>query len=134
MQNGIPSVLYNFYGQVMSNLLLRNALRETLDAYIKILFDTNAATDRMSKRLFASSLFMAPFANFERPKTNMFKEQDKYSTMFAAKEQGVHVKLYGDVMKSLSSCSCLGREETPTRKLSNPHSKHRHSKWKTKVV
>lgn len=70
VQKGIWSVVYNVVEQVMLDLLCKEVICETLDTKIAKCFDMEAATDRLSKRILTSSLFVLAFATFMRRKTD----------------------------------------------------------------
>lgn len=72
----IRSVLYNVAEQVMLDLLrVRICRRNIGSSYPIFFFDTNAAADRLPKRLLTSASFMLAMAIFVRPKMDTAIEQ-----------------------------------------------------------
>lgn len=55
VQGDIQSVIYSVNEQEMLDLLRKDKVGETLDAHIPKIFDTNAATERLSKSLLTLS-------------------------------------------------------------------------------
>lgn len=55
VQTGVRSVVCKAVEQVMLDVLRKNVIRETLDAQTAKYFDTDAAAEWLSKRLFISS-------------------------------------------------------------------------------
>lgn len=49
---------------MMLELLYEDVICDTLDAFIAKFFDTDEASDRLSKQLLTSSSFMTPIAKF----------------------------------------------------------------------
>lgn len=64
----IRLVVNNVLEQVRLDLLRKAVLCEMLDAYIAKFIDTDAAADRLWKKLLTSSSFMVPIATFVRLK------------------------------------------------------------------
>lgn len=85
-QSGVQSVLYNFVEQVLLDLLRKEVIEETLDAHVTTFFDTDEAAKGLSKRLLASTFFMALIANFNRRKSNTAMQDKKCSTTIASKD------------------------------------------------
>lgn len=85
-QSSIRSVVYNVFEPAMLNLLGQDVIDETLDAQIAKFFDTDAATEGLSKRLLTWSSFMEPIGTLDRRKTNKVMEEKKYNVAYAVKE------------------------------------------------
>lgn len=61
-QSEIRSVVYNVEGQEMLDRLRSNVIVDTVDAHKANLLDTNAGTEKVSKKSLTSSSFLAPIA------------------------------------------------------------------------
>lgn len=64
--------MYKVVQQVRSNVFRKDVIGEILNDHVAKVFDTNAATARLSKELLASSSCVAPIATFEQHKTDPF--------------------------------------------------------------
>lgn len=126
-QSGTRSVVYNFVDRAMLDLLRKDIIGETLDARIAKIFDTKAAADKFSKKLFTSTSFVARIGTFLRHKTDINMQHKEYSSVFSLKDQTDAVETYSDVGKSPTSRSNSRDEELPLRNSSKPHLKLRHS-------
>lgn len=85
VQSSFPSVLYNIVELVIWDLFRGEVLGETLNAHIAKLFATDEVTAKLLKRLFYSTFFMAPIANFVKRKMNTAMKEKKYSATVAPK-------------------------------------------------
>lgn len=66
--------------------MLRKAVsRETMLNHIEEVFDTDTATDRLSRRVLKSRWLMAPIPTVVRRETDNTMEQEKYNTAIASK-------------------------------------------------
>lgn len=69
-QSGIRSVVYNVEAEVVRNLLSKDVIRETRNAYPENFLNNNTATDRLLDKLLASSTIIGPIAMYVRCKTD----------------------------------------------------------------
>lgn len=67
-------------------MLRKEVIGDTLDSHIARLFDTDADSDRLSKRFLFSSTFMGPIATFVRRKPDAAMEEKKNSAEFMTKD------------------------------------------------
>lgn len=103
-QSVIGSVLYNVVVQVILDLLPKEVISETLEAYLVRFFDTYAAAYRLSKKLLASSSFMALIATFVPRKTDsVIANQNTVLEKVSEKEAMAFTEEYGDTIKEAPS-------------------------------
>lgn len=69
-KSGTRSVVYSVMEQDVLDLFQNDVIGKPVDPHIAKIFDTNAATDRLSKTLLTSSSFMVPILMFVQRKTN----------------------------------------------------------------
>lgn len=100
-QSGIRSVVYDVDEQLMLDLLRKDVIGEKLDRHIAKFFDTEAATDGLSKKLMTSSSFMAPIATFvSRRPDSAIADMGTAAAKASKIEQFDAIEIYNDVIDS----------------------------------
>lgn len=103
VQGGVRSVVYTVE-QLMLNLLQKSVIGISFDSHIAKFFHTYEAFPVLSKRLLASSSFMAPIATFARRKTDTAMNEKKISFADASEELIGTVQTFNNGGESLPSC------------------------------
>lgn len=97
---------------VMLDIFRKDATRDTLDDYKAKFLDTDAASERLLKKLLMSSSIMAPLVTFVRRKTD-YTIADRNAVMAKASRKGSvpDKEANGDIIEGLRSQSDPRSEE-----------------------
>lgn len=111
-QSGFPSVVYNYVEKFMLDLLCKNFISETFDAHVAKLFYTDAAADRVPKKLLTPRSFMAPTATFEQRKPDTaIENKNKVLAKASNVDLVAATEVYGEIIKEPPSRSDSGSEQ-----------------------
>lgn len=119
MQSAVRSVVCCFVDQVMLDLLPGGVNGKMIVAHTAEYFNTYTAAERLLKRPFNYSSFMAFLATFGRRKSATTMENNRYSVANASKDVMDTVEPYNDPDESMQNCSKSGSEEPPVESGQN---------------
>lgn len=129
-----PSVVYNFFEQVMLDLLREGVTGKMLKAHIVKGLNTNAPAVGLSSKFPASISFMAPIATFVRRRSDTAMEEKKYSFVYTSKEPANAEMTVNDDSKTPPSRFDCGDDEVPRWKSAKCHSKRHQNTERNKYV
>lgn len=128
-QNGFRSVLYSLSEHVMLDLLRKDSIGENVNALIAKFSDTDADTDRLSKKFLTSTSSMASRATIVRRKTDSAIAGENTEMAEATKKESMEAtEAYGDIIEEPPSQSDTRSEEPHGSRSSRIPSKNPHAK------